>query len=416
MHIALVIPNLKGGGAERMVLNLARGLIHRGHQVDIVLTRPRFHYVNEVPIDVRLFAVEKVRDRISEENAARVLGRVTRLPAPRGGFNWWHVASAFKWDLLHCRPDTKLLQRTRAMASYMAREAPDCVLPSLPRAKVATLLAGRFLVEHPPIIPIIHSNYERRRTRDKYRLQRLAGDAAHFVAVSEGVSDMLTATIGVPSNRITTIYNPVVREAFHPGMTERPSHPWLQDGEVPVVLAAGGLSRVKDYSTLIKAFARLVSRRPCRLIILGEGKERKRLEGLIQKLKLNDLVSLPGWVNDPFAYMSRAALFVVSSTYEGLSMVLVEALACGCPCVSTDCPVGPAEILQDGRVGPLVPVGDEVRLAEAMDRVLDQPPDSGTLRRRAEDFSIDSAASAYEGLIGTLGSGGGRNAKPMSLR
>ena len=217
-----------------------------------------------------------------------------------------------------------------------------------------------------------------------------------------GASERLAAVVGVPHEIITTIYNPVVTRTLHDGMVEPPPHPWLLDGGAPVVLAVGRLEKPKDFPTLIKAFARLASRRPCRLIILGEGKERKKLEGLVQGLKLSDRVSLPGWVDNPFAYMSRASLFVVSSIYEGLSMVLVEALACGCPCASTDCPAGPAEILRDGKLGPLVAVGDEVGLAEAMDRVLDRPPDKRMLQRRAADFSVDTAASAYEVLIRTL--------------
>ena len=412
MHITLIVPNLSGGGAERMVLNLAQGLIDHGHRVDIVLIRPLFHYVKEVPVNARLFVVDDIPAQFSNGKAAGLAARLEHLSMSSGGFNWLHLARAFDWDLLRCRPDPRLLRRARAIASYIARESPDCVLPSLPRAKVATLLAGRFLANPPPILPIVHSNYERRSTRDQHRLRCLAGHAAQFVGVSRGASERLAAVVGVPHEDITTIYNPVVTRALREGMAERPSHPWLLDGGAPVVLAVGRLEKPKDFPTLIKAFAQLASRRPCRLIILGEGKERKKLEGLVQGLKVNDRVSLPGWVDNPFAYMSRASLFVVSSIYEGLSMVLVEALACGCPCVSTDCPAGPAEVLQDGKLGPLVAVGDEVGLAEAMDRILDRPPDRQMLQRRAEDFSVDTVASAYEGLIQALVSGAESRPKP----
>ena len=412
MHITLIVPNLGGGGAERVVLNLAQGLIDHGHRVDIVLIRPLFHYVKEVPVNARLFVVDDIPAQFSNGKAAGLAARLEHLSMSSGGFNWLHLARAFDWDLLRCRPDPRLLRRARAIASYIARESPDCVLPSLPRAKVATLLAGRFLANPPPILPIVHSNYERRSTRDQHRLRCLAGHAAQFVGVSRGASERLAAVVGVPHEDITTIYNPVVTRALREGMAERPSHPWLLDGGAPVVLAVGRLEKPKDFPTLIKAFAQLASRRPCRLIILGEGKERKKLEGLVQGLKVNDRVSLPGWVDNPFAYMSRASLFVVSSIYEGLSMVLVEALACGCPCVSTDCPAGPAEVLQDGKLGPLVAVGDEVGLAEAMDRILDRPPDRQMLQRRAEDFSVDTVASAYEGLIQALVSGAESRPKP----
>ncbi|MDE0033640.1 MAG: glycosyltransferase [Deltaproteobacteria bacterium] len=405
MHITLVIPDLKGGGAERMVLNLAQGLIDRGHGIDIVLMRPLLDYVEEVPDDARLFYVDPVRGRSTIRDVASPSARLQHLSQSAGGVNWLDTARAFDWDLLRCRPDLKLLNRARAIASYIARETPDCVLPSLPRAKAATLMAARFLPEHPPIVPIVHNNYERRRPRDRNRLRHLAPHAAHFVGVSRGAAERLAAVVGVPQERITTIYNPVVTPALRKGAADPAPHPWLRDSATPVVLSAGRLEKAKDFPTLIKAFARLATRRPCRLIILGEGKQRENLQGLVHKLELDDRVVLPGWVDNPFAYMARASVFVVSSTYEGLSMVLVEALACGCPSVSTDCPSGPAEVLRDGKLGALVAVGDEDGLAKAVEQVLDDPPEKRVLQRRAEDFSVNVAATAYERLIRTLVAG-----------
>ena len=406
MHIALVTPNLNGGGAERMVLNLAQGLTDRGHRVDVVLIRPLLRNVDELPSNARLFTVHNTL--VDGKNGVRPVG----VAASPSSCNWSHVLRALDWDLLRCRPDLKLLHRARVLASYIAHERPDCVLPSLPPAKVATLLTGYFIANPPPIVPIVHSNYEHRRARHRRRLRHLAGHAARFVGVSRGSSERLAEVVGVPRKDITTIYNPVVTRTLHKGMEETPCHPWFAEGSAPVVLAVGRLERSKDFPTLIRAFARLASRRPCRLMILGEGGEGKALEGLVSRLGLQDRVCLRGWVDNPFAYMSRAALLVVSSIYEGLSMVLVEALACGCPCVSTDCPSGPAEILQDGKLGPLVAVGDEAGLAEAMARVLDRPPDRGALQRRAADFSMDTAVSAYERLIQTLLSGSERQPKP----
>ncbi len=207
----------------------------------------------------------------------------------------------------------------------------------------------------------------------------------------------------VPRERITTIYNPVVMPDLHVKALEQPHHPWFLDRDAPLLLAVGRLEeRQKDWPTLIKAFTRLATQRPCRLIILGEGPLRKQIEGLVEESKLTDRVSLPGWVENPFAFMARASLFVLSSRWEGLPTVLVEALACGCPCVSTDCPSGPAEILLNGDLGPLVPVGDDAALAEAMKRVLDRPPDKRVLRQRAMDFSAERALDDYEQLIESL--------------
>ena len=135
------------------------------------------------------------------------------------------------------------------------------------------------------------------------------------------------------------------------------------------------------------------------LIIVGEGERRKQLEECVRSLNLEDKVSLPGWVANPFAFMSRSALFVLSSKFEGLGNALIEALACGCPCVSTDCHSGPSEILEGGRIGPLVPVGDHTALANAMKRVLDNPPTKEMLMRRGAFFSAERAVDAYEKLI-----------------
>ena len=396
MHIALVIPHLGGGGAERVVLNLTGALLDRGHRVDIVIFRTRI--ARPVHKDARLFVVENGTEGGAETSHVHAPGDLIRLPAPRRAGDWSRMASALHWEPL-CLPGPRLLRQARAMAHYMDNEKPDGVLPSLPRAKTATLLAGRVLEKHPPIIPIVHNFVKFRRYRHRRRYRHLFPGAAHCVAVSNGVGSSLTEETGVPRAGITTIYNPVVTPELYARMNEPADHPWLTDNAVPVILAAGRLSRQKDYSTLIRAFARLSARRPCRLVILGEGRLRKALKRLVERHELTDKVSLPGWVPNPYAFMSRASLFVLSSIHEGLSMVLAEALACGCPCVSTDCPAGPAEILQDGAVGPLVPVGDDRALADAMARVLDDPPPQDVLKRRAADFSAESAAVAYEELF-----------------
>ena len=400
MHIGLIISDLRGGGAERSVLTLAGGLIDRGHRVDIVLLRTSIQYFNEIPKDARLFVMENGGNSSSEDSGDN-RGRMVQLHVPPKPLDWLRVAKALHWDPL-CLSGPTLAHHARAVASYMDRETPDCVLPNLSRPNAATLLACRLLAKHPPVIPVMRNfvHHDRFRTRRRYR--HLAGEAMHFVGVSRGVSESLAASIGVPSSSITTIYNPVVTPRLHVEMAERPKHPWFLDGGAPIILAVGRLTVQKDYPTLIKAFAHLAARRPCRLIILGEGKKRKELEDLVEGLQLADQVSLPGWVDNPFAFMSHASLFVLSSLHEGLPGVLVQALACGCPCVSTDCPAGPSEILQGGEFGPLVPVGDDVALAEAMARVLEQPPARHVVQQRAADFSAERAVTAYEKLISRL--------------
>ncbi len=400
MQVAFVIENLHGGGAQRVVLGVAGGLADLGHTVDLVLFEPIIRQT--VPDGVRLFAIKDTPDKPTEERFGQALARVAQLSVTSGIPDWIRVAGAFRWDPF-CLPSRRRVHMARGMTHYAAREQPDCILPSLHRSIVATLLARGLSTRHPPVIPIVHSSLEagqNLRTRGRYR--RLFAAATHFVGVSRGVSDSLETVARVPRDRIRTIYNPVVTPDLHDKAAEQPDHPWLRDDGAPVVLAAGRLTREKDYPTLIKAFARLATRRPCHLVILGEGSKRKEIEGLVEESRLIDRVSLPGWVENPFAFMARASLFVLSSRWEGLPTVLVEALACGCPCVSTDCPSGPAEILRNGEIGPLVPVGDDVALAEAMDRVLDRPPERHVLQRRAADFSADRAVTAYEKLLSEL--------------
>ena len=181
---------------------------------------------------------------------------------------------------------------------------------------------------------------------------------------------------------------------------EPPEHPWFGDGGPPVILGVGRLAQVKDFLTLIEAFRRVLAERPCRLLILGEGPMRSELESRILALGLEPRVSLPGWKENPYAFMAGAKLFVLSSRYEGFGLVLVEALACGCPAVSTDCPGGPAEILEDPTL--LAPVGDPEALAKVMLRALARPMDKAVLQAKAARFSIEPAMDGYEKLISEI--------------
>ena len=403
MHIALVIRDLKGGGAERSVLWLARGLIDRGHRVDIVLLRTMIHYTEEVPQDAQLFVVDENADDLTEECAAPLLARMVRLHVPSPPVSWCQMAGTLHWNL-RCLPSRRLTRWTRGIVSYLEIESPDCILPNLSGAEAATLLASRLLGRHPPIVPTIRVVVRHDRSWHLRSLmrQRLFSGAAHFVGVSQGVSDSVVSTMGVERNKITTIYNPVATSHLQSKSAALPDHSWFLDGGAPVILSAGRFTEQKGFSTLVRAFALVTAQRSCRLVILGEGRERSRLRRMVRRLGFADRVSLPGWVENPFAFMSRASLFVVSSIYEGFSRVLVEALACGCPCVSTDCPAGPAEILRNGEFGPLVPVGDASALAAAMHHVLTSPPDRRVLQERAAQFSVERTAVEYEVLLSGL--------------
>jgi glycosyltransferase involved in cell wall biosynthesis len=231
--------------------------------------------------------------------------------------------------------------------------------------------------------------------------------ARAVIAVSQGVADDLARLIGPGRARLVVIPNPVVTPDLLRLAGEAPDHPWLGPGQPPVILAAGRLAPQKDYPTLIRAFAALVEGQDMRLIILGEGPERPALEALVGDLGLSGRVDLPGFRGNPFAYMAKARLFVLSSAWEGLPGVLIQAMACGTPVVSTDCPSGPREILVEGRLGPLVPVGDIAALAEAMARTLDRTPESEVLQARAADFGLATVTQLYLDVLGIGGSSRG---------
>jgi glycosyltransferase involved in cell wall biosynthesis len=221
----------------------------------------------------------------------------------------------------------------------------------------------------------------------------LAADG--ITAVSQGIAEDLVCSFGLPRERVTTIYNPVVTPELLAQAQAPLDHPWFAPDAPPVILGVGRLHPQKDFPTLLRAFARVRAVRVVRLVILGEGEQRAALQQLVAELGLTKDVALPGFVGNPFAYMARAGVFVLSSAYEGLPGVLIQALACGCPVVSTDCPSGPGEILEQGAYGPLVGVGDVAALAQAMLALLAHPPAAERLRHRAAEFSLDRAVDRY---------------------
>jgi glycosyltransferase involved in cell wall biosynthesis len=223
--------------------------------------------------------------------------------------------------------------------------------------------------------------------------------ADYVVAVSEGVATDLERRASLKRGSVRVIHNPVVDARLTNLADADAEHPWLADDGPPVVLAVGRLAAVKDYTTLLHAFAMLRRHRPVRLIIYGEGPLRTDLERLRERLGLPDCVALPGFTANPYAAMRRAAVLTLSSRYEGLPNVLIEALACGCPVVATDCPSGPAEILDHGRFGRLVKPGDAEGLCRAIETTLDEKPSSQRLRARGDEFSVAKAAQAYLDLI-----------------
>jgi len=292
------------------------------------------------------------------------------------------------------------------IALYLRRERPCGVISHITHVNTALLIARALARTKTPLVAVEHSRFSppsaaRKLHPFEKKLARwLYPWANHVVGVSTGVARDVEHSLGLPPDRVRTIYNPIV-DAYLLARAEEPCpHPWLQGGDEPVLLTVGHLGRPeKDHQTLLRAFAIVRRTRAARLVIFGEGAERGKIESLRRDLGLEAVVDLPGATNNPYAAMRRASLFVLSSRSEGLPTVLVEALACGCPTVSTTCPSGPAEILAGGRYGVLVPPQNPEALAAGILQGLDQHWDRDALRRRGAEFSATASLDQYLSIL-----------------
>ena len=332
-RIAFFLRTLGGGGAERVLLNLAQGFIDRGLNVDLVVSAGEGLDLWQIPTGVR----------------------VINLDAPR-------VSASLP----------KLI-------GYLRRERPTALIPSLHYANEVALMA-KYLARVPTKVLIPEHNMLSKEVKhhEKGSRQRLIPLAVRFlypladclVAVSRGVAEDLAQIYGISSERINVIYNPVITPKLSEMAQEPVNHPWFNLGEPPVILAVGRLEDQKDFPTLIRAFALVKQVRSARLVILGWGPARPQLEVLIRELDIEKDVLMPGFVTNPYAFMAKASIFAMSSAWEGLPTVIIEALALGTQVVSTNCESGPDEILDRGKYGTLVPVGDNNALANAILDVL----------------------------------------------
>ncbi|EIC20284.1 glycosyltransferase [Thiorhodovibrio frisius] len=296
--------------------------------------------------------------------------------------------------------------------SYLAQRQPAAILSNKERTSALLADLREQGVELPATWLRIGSDL-----REKIRRQRfwrragyraslhrayLAADGliANSAGVAESIESLLSRTPAARKPPLRVIANPLNLTRVQALSKEPAPHPWLADAGAPVIIGMGRLVAVKDFQTLIRAFARLRQHRRARLILFGEGRQRSMLERLIRRLGLSEDIALPGFIANPFAALSRAALFVLSSRYEGSPNVLIEALACATPCVATDCRSGPRDILEQGRLGPLVPVGHVDALASAMARTLDAPLPADTLLHAARRFDLDTSVTAYLEALG----------------
>ena len=358
MKVALFLPSLRGGGAERVMVNLARGFVERGLQVDLVLARAEGPYLSQVPKEVRVVDLGAQRVLHSLPGLVRYL-REERPQAMLSALNHANIVAI--WAKLLARVKTRLVVSERTTLSRSTENASSI------RVKFIPFLVKAFY----PYADVV-------------------------VAVSRGVAEDLIARIGLTAEKIKVIYNPVVTPELFTKAEEPLDHPWFRPGEPPVILGVGRLTKPQDFPTLIRAFALVRKKRPARLMILGEGEERPNLEALVRELGLEREVALPGFVENPYKYMKRAAVFVLSSRWEGLPNALIEALAVGTPVVATDCPGGSKEILEGGKWGRLVPVGDVEALADAIVDILSNSELHGeTTEQILQRFDLDYIITKY---------------------
>ncbi|MCD6528135.1 glycosyltransferase [bacterium] len=355
--ISFFLPSLRGGGAEKVFVTLANEFAKRNFKVDLVLAQKEGPYLKEVSEKVRMVNLK----------AKRVL--YSLLP----------------------------------LIKYLKKEKPDVLISTLDHANIIAILAKLISrVQTKIIVRVANTlSLSLKGTKFHKRWLRLYGVkifypfADKIIAVSKGVADDLVKRSKIPRKKIKVIYNPTDFEKIQEKMKENTGHPWLDRKECPVILGIGKFHQQKNFPLLLKSFALLRKKRKIKLIILGEGKERKDLENLIRKLNLQEDVDLPGFKENPYSFLAKADVYVLSSLWEGFPNTLLEALACGTPVVSTNCLSGPAEILENGKYGKLIPINNERALAKAIEETLESPLNSKILEEKAKDFGLKKIAKEY---------------------
>lgn len=357
-----VVLNLAGGGAERVVVNLLPGLKEalRPGSLEVVQLQPGD----------------------DAYGAANHGVPIVRFDAPR------------------------LARAIPRLVGYLRKEKPDVVVSHLTAANIATALAIRLSGCGARQVSVAHLAYDDQVFENQRlaRLRRLAAKWAYrrsaaVVAVSRGVAASIREWLGVERPDAMVVYNPIYRPEIEVEAEAAVDERRLPLGAGPLLVAAGRLSPQKDFTTLLEALALVRAKVPARLVILGEGPERETLEARAASLGLGTVVSMPGFLGKPYAYIARADLFVLSSVREGLPTVLIEALALGRPVVATDCPSGPSEILEGGRYGRLVPPKRPEALADAILEALGDSGRAEDRRARGRWFSVESAVKRYAEII-----------------
>lgn len=361
-RIGIVIYSLAGAGAERVSVNLAHEFVAAGHAVDFVPAQGGGELMGEVPPSSGVHVAQS------------------------GGARAWRAA----------------------IAHYVDTQAPDVLLAMMEGAGVLSIQAARGRAVPVYVVSHIHFSWHcRHASRWKERwLMPLAARwclprAAGVIGVSQGVSEDIRRAAGLRRDKVHTIYNPILTEAFYHKAAEPMDHSWFQpDRDWLTVVTVGRLTAQKDHDTQLRAIREVNRQRPVRLVILGQGERHEELEALARELGIGEIVEFAGFDPNPYRYIAAADVFVLSSRWEGFGNVLVEALACGTNVVSTDCPSGPSEVLGEGKYGELVSVGDSGALAQGIVAALCRQAETGQLLQHLDKFKAARVAQEYLHVMG----------------
>jgi len=335
-RVTLFMQDFAGGGAERVMVSLANGLADLGLQVDLVVCR------------------------LEGPNIAAVSSRVNVVD-------------------LGC---PVVMKSFGAFVAYCKKAKPIAVLSALQQPNTIACWARRktgirtVVAIHTNLSSDVANAQSLRLKLMPWFVRAFFRKADAIVAVSKGVADDFSKLGWIPRDQVQVIVNPVIFPNLAERAAECPEHPWVLE-PVPVIVGIGRLTAQKDFENLIHAFKVVRDSITARLLILGEGEDRQKLEGLVKELSLSESVSFPGFVKNPYAILSKSTVFALSSRWEGLPTVLIEALACGVPVVATNCPSGPDEILAGGQFGALVPMQDSKALGDAILATIANPNPAG---------------------------------------
>lgn len=360
-RLLLFRPTLGQGGADRVTMTLLRSFDRRLFAPRLALVKREGEYLDDLPEDVDLTIL-----------GTRGL-RAAVLPLKR----------------------------------LLEERQPDIFFSTASGANPVAILAhklarqkGRLVISERNVLRHGKATAKKRAVLALKRTLYARADA--ITAVSDGVRDDLVRELGLARERIRVVYNPIVTDEMEAQALEPVEDAWFRE-EVPVILGVGRLVEEKDFGTLIRAFREVRYRLRSRLVILGEGPLRGELEGLVREVGLEEDVLLPGFDKNPFKFMSKCNAFVLSSRFEGLPGVLIQAMACGAPVIATDCPSGPSEIISPERDGVMVPVGDVEAMANAIERVLGDPVRAREMGARArvsaERFRVDGVMERYTAAL-----------------